>query len=238
MKKIIIILVLVLVFLGGYFYFNNTRQEANILIQDNQSNISIDSTDEIKTEEQGSVLPTNSTLKPERKPSRYACVGEFCDGSGSGDPVSSYTVLQIPLIKEGGNIGCGVSVFFAPHVVPKTEAVLDATYRLLFDIKATPEIPEDGFQNVVGAYSRLYYDSVSIKDGTAKLMLSGQMYGPGHCAVPAFNAQINQAAFQFDTVKKLEVYLNGSLFDFCSISDADVSESKCDKIPQYWIATK
>jgi hypothetical protein len=64
------------------------------------------------------------------------------------------------------------------------------------------------------------------------------MYGPGHCAEPSLRAQINSAAFQFDTVNKIEVYLNGSLFDWCSLDDADVSESKCDKIPQYWVDEK
>jgi len=237
MKKIIILVILALIILGGYFYFNNLTQETNNLIEENQNNVPLDKTDEILIEEEKD-LPINSNLELERKPSRYACVGEFCDGSGSGNPVSSYTVLQIPLIKEGGNIGCGVGIFYAPHVTKKTEAVLDATYRLLFDIKLTPEIPEDGFRNTVGSYLRLHYDSVSIKNGTAKLLLSGQMYGPGHCAEPELRAQINQAAFQFDSVNKIEVYLNGKLFDWCVLDVADVEVSKCDKIPQYWIDTK
>jgi len=181
---------------------------------------------------------TDTTPNPDRVPSRYVCVGEFCDGSGESDDASSRTVLQIPLIKDGGTIGCGVAIFFAPHTVPKTSSVLDATYRLLFDLKATPEIAADGFRNTVGAYTKLTYQSVSIKDGTAKLMLTGTMYGPGHCGEPELREQINQAAFQFDSVKKIEVYLNDKLFDWCTTSDADPSEDHCDTTPKYWIDTK
>jgi hypothetical protein len=180
-------------------------------------------------------IPTPQT---DRMPSKYVCVGEYCDGSMDDDNPASRTVLQIPLIKDGGSVGCGVGIFFAPHAVPKTTRVLDATYRLLFDLKATPEIAADGFRNTVGAYTKLHYQSVSIKDGTAKLMLTGTMYGPGHCAEPELREQINQAAFQFGSVKKIEVYLNGTLFDWCTTSDADPSESRCDTTPRYWIDTR
>ncbi|MBP6904649.1 MAG: hypothetical protein KBB91_01145 [Candidatus Pacebacteria bacterium] len=174
----------------------------------------------------------------ERMPSKYACVGEYCDGSMMDDNSASRTVLQIPLVTDGGNVGCGAKIFFAPHWVSKTTGVLDATYRLLFDLKSVPEIEADGFRNVVGMYTRLHYDSVSIANGTAKLMLKGIMYGPGHCAEPELRAQIDQAAFQFPTVNKLEVYLNGQLFDWCTTSDADPSEDHCDTTPKYWIDTK
>ncbi|MCF7834147.1 MAG: hypothetical protein K9L98_02200 [Candidatus Pacebacteria bacterium] len=177
----------------------------------------------------------NSEL--ERKPSRYFCVGEFCDGSGSGNQ-DSLTVLKIPLVTSGGNVGCGSKIFFAPHTVAKTTAVLDATYKMLFDIKTESEIQTVEARNPIGSYTKLFYQSVSIKDGTAKVMLTGNMYGPGECSFPEIREQINQSAFQFDTVSKIEVYLNGEIFDWCSVSDADISESKCDKIPRYWIDKK
>ncbi len=179
----------------------------------------------------------NSNSGLDRKPSRYSCVGEFCDGSGSGNQ-GSLTVLKIPLVSTGGNIGCGSKIFFVPHAVPKTTAVLDATYKMLFDIKPEPEIKSDDIRNPIGSYTKLFYQSVSIKDGVAKVMLSGSMYGPGHCSFPEIREQINQSAFQFNTVDKIEVYLNGKIFDWCSVSDADVSESKCDTTPRYWIDEK
>lgn len=216
-----IIVVVALLLIAGAVYFGTTKSKENE-----------------KLEPTPDVLVDEKVVLDDRVPSRYVCVGEYCDGSMQDDNPNSRTVLQIPLIKEGGNIGCGVGIFFAPHWTPKTPAVLDATYRLLFDLKSQPEIASDGFRNTVGSYLGLHYKSVSITNGTAKLMLLGNMVGPGHCAEPELRAQINQAAFQFDSVKKIEVYLNGKLFDWCSMSDADPSEDKCDTTPKYWINTK
>jgi hypothetical protein len=171
----------------------------------------------------------------DRTPKRFACVGEYCDGSMSGE--LNFTTIKIPLVDDGGNVGCGARIFFAPHTVPKTTAVLDATYKLLFDIKPVPEIPEDNFRNTLGAYTKLFYDSVTLNNGTAKLYLTGSMYGPGHCAEPEVRAQIDQAALQYDSVKKLEVYLNGQLFNWCSMDVSD-GEGPCPEKPQYWTANK
>ncbi len=182
---------------------------------------------------------SQNTHEKTRTPSRFSCVGEYCDGSMSGDDyLEKYTVVKIPMVTDGGNIGCGAKIFFAPHTVPKTVAVLDATYKLLFDIKPIPEIAADGFRNVVGNYTQLWYDHVIVSSSVAKLYLPGTMSGPGHCAEPELREQINQVAFQFDTINKIEVYLNGKLFDWCSASDADPSESGCDKNPRYWIDSK
>ncbi len=222
-KTKVILLVLGLLIIAGAMYFTAPKK--------NESE---------KVEPTPNVVVEEKVATRDRVPSRYVCVGEFCDGSGNDDGMpQDFTVVQIPLVKDGGNIGCGMGIFFAPHTIePKTSAVLDATYRLLFDLKPRPEIESDGFWNTVGDYVGLHYKSVAIKDGTAKLMLTGNMAGPGHCAEPAFRAQINQAAFQFDSVKKIEVYLNGKLFDWCWTSDANPEEDHCDTTPRYWIDTK
>ncbi len=177
--------------------------------------------------------------KPEldRVPSRYACVGEYCDGSMGGEQ-DSLTILRIPLVTSGGSVGCGSKIFFAPHMTSKTSTVLDATYKMLFDLKSQPEVKSDDIRNPIGDYTKLFYKSVTIENGVAKVMLTGSMYGPGHCSYPEIREQINQSAFQFDTVKRIEVYLNGKIFDWCSVSDADPSESKCDINPKYWIDVK
>ncbi len=195
---------------------------------------------ETKSETVPEVTKNTNTqnTQSDRVPSRFACVGEYCDGSMESDNyLEKYTVLQIPLITDGGNLGCGAKIFFAPHAVPKTTAVLDATYKLLFDIKQEPEISADGFRNVVGAYTQLFYDSVTLNNGVAKLYLSGTMYGPGHCAEPELRAQIEQAALQFSTVQKLEVYLNGKIFDWCTMDMSD-GEGPCPEKPQLWITEK
>lgn len=179
----------------------------------------------------------------ERVPTQFACVGEYCDGSMSSDDYRDrLTTIQVPLIRdvsEGSikTIGCGAEFFYAPHAVPKTTAVLDATYTLLFDIKTLPEIESDGFRNTVGAYTKLFYDRVTLQNGIAKVYLTGDMYGPGHCAEPELRAQITQAALQYPTVNRVEVYLNNTLFDWCAMDMSD-GEGPCPENPQWWIAEK
>lgn len=226
---IIIIILLVIVLIS--VLFNNQKDNK---INSFKENIH----QEYQNQNQNEGLIGNININNiERNPSRYACIGEFCDGSGS-DNQDSLTVLKIPLTTPGGNIGCGSKIFFSPHTVPKTTAVLDATYKMLFDIKLEPEVKTDVITNEIGAYKKLFYKSVSIKDGVAKVMLTGSMYGPGGCSFPVIREQINQSAFQFNTVNKIEVYLNGEIFDWCLVSDADASDSKCNITPKYWIDEK
>lgn len=222
MKKQYVLLIILILLLIGSVGYNLAKKKPTVSNNDSNS------------------APSNeeTILQKDRIPTKYVCVGEFCDGSGDSNSAANRTVVQIPLIKDGGKIGCGVGIFFAPHTVPKTTAVLDATYKLLFDLKPNPEISSDGFRNTVGEYNALQYESVSITNGTAKLLLSGDMTGPGHCAEPELREQINQAAFHFDSLKKIEVYLNGKLFNWCWMSDADPSEDHCDTNPRYWIDTK
>ena len=226
LNTIFLVFIIILLTIGlVYVFLNNSKRKENNLVNNlPQSEVTLEDNIEARTE-------------LERKPSRYACVGEFCDGSGSGNQ-DLPTVLKIPLVTSGGNIGCGSKILFAPHTVPKTTAVLDATYKMLFDIKTEPEIKNDGIRNPIGSYTKLFYKSVSIENGTAKVMLTGSMYGPGECSFPEIREQINQSAFQFNTVSKIEVYLNGKIFDWCSVSAADASESKCGKIPKYWMDNK
>ncbi len=223
---LIVIVVGIAVIVGGHLVMNNRNQT--------QGNAQVVNT----TPTADKQIDSKPAPVTDRVPGRFACVGEYCDGSMDGDDhLQKYTVLQIPLITDGGNLGCGAKLFFAPHTVPKTTAVLDETYKLLFDIKPVPEIPADGFRNVVGVYTKLHYDSVALIDGTAKVFLTGNMYGPGHCAEPEFRAQIEQAALQFPSVQKLEVYLNNALFDWCSLDVSD-GEGPCPEKPQYWTVTK
>lgn len=211
-KQIIILIILVGVLYGYYLISEPTVSEVQPVFED--QNIS-------------------ETIDRERIPTQYACVGEFCDGSGFVDR-ENYTVVTIPLVQDGGPIGCGSDIFFAPHAIPKTITPLDASYRLLFDIKPLPEIQSDGFHNVVGNYTWLNYESVILDNAVARVYLTGTMYGPGHCSLPELRAQISQTALQFDTVDVVEVYLNGRLYDWCE-QDLSDGEGGCPENPRYWI---
>lgn len=220
------IITLIILVVGIFFIFQALPQDNLVSVIEQEQEVE---NDVIETEE-----PVEIT---ERTPDREICVGEYCDGSMSGE--DDFTVVQVPLITSGGDVGCGDDIFFAPHVVePKTKAVLDATYRTLFDLKAQSEIEADDIRNIVGSETELMYDDVTLNSGVATLQLSGRTRNVVHCAVPAFRAQIEQAAFQFDTVETLEVYINDERWDWCDYSDADPEEDGCDTTPKYWVTQK
>lgn len=244
-KFIIGAIIVVILAVGAFLIFNQKSPSQDFTNQDIVGKkLDIDS-QENSQEKKTSEMPekntpsqTPQTVTVERTPSRFACVGEYCDGSMSGDDYRErLTTIQVPLVRDGGSVGCGAEIFFAPHAVPKTTAVLDATYKLLFDIKTLPEIQADGFRNTVGAYTKLFYDRVTLQNGTAKVYLTGDMYGPGHCAEPEMNAQITQAALQYLTVNRVEVYVNNTIFDWCTMDQSD-GEGPCPETPQLWIAEK
>lgn len=180
-------------------------------------------------------LRSDSGFVSERHPDTSICVGEYCDGSHDAD-AQKISVVDIPLIQDGGTIGCGADLFFAPHTVPYTKAPLDASYRLLFDLKGVSDIASDGLRNPVAAYPRLFYDHVDLNEGRARLFLKGELYGPGHCSLPELRAQLSHTALHFDTVDTIEVYLNGDLYDWCE-QDLSSGEGPCPETAQWWIDT-
>lgn len=218
MKSIITLCVLVV---GVFFIIQALPQDNLVSVYEEQ---------EIKED-------TIAVSEKQRNPQREICIGEYCDGSMSGE--DDLTVVSVPLITSGGEIGCNDKVFLSPHVIePKTTAVLNATYSVLFDLKSESEIASDNVRNLVGTEPYLLYETVTLKDGNASVYLSGRLSSIAHCAVPAFRAQIEQAALQFETVNSLEVYLNNNPWNWCDYSDADPSESGCDINSKYWIVEK
>ncbi len=252
MKNFLItILILFLIIIAGWFVFWHLGVKINgyglnnenaVLNQDKNSiDIKNNSSSTVETIGNTStnavvIRQTKDPATGERVPSRFACVGEGCDGSMSGE--NNFTVVRVPLIKDGGDIGCNAGIFYAPHVVPKTSAVLDATYRMLFDIKHDPEIKEDGFRNTVAGATKLFYDHVILKNGVARVYLAGQMTSPGTCADPEMKAQIESAVFQFDNITKLEVYLNDKIFDWCTMDMSGGVEGACKTGNKNWVVTK
>ncbi len=149
-----------------------------------------------------------------------------------GDTARSVTI-SVPYISGEGDVGCGVGIKFVSYQVPHTKGVLNAVYTKLFD-RSQGIAPE--YRNTVQAYE-LTYDSVTLSDGVARVYLSGSMYGPDHCALPELRALIDQAAFQFDTVDTVTVYLNGEIYDWCE-KDVSGGETGCPAEKQLWIDKK
>lgn len=237
MKKNILIIILGLVVIGfGVYYLLGNNPKLSLENNDPSATTTLVA-EESQAEGDAEIVVPNIP-EGDREPSRYACVGEYCDGSMSGDNyLEEYTVLKIPFIRDGGQIGCGVDIFYGYDHIAKTSAVLKATYERLFDIKEFPEIVEDGFRNTVGAFRKTFFDKVTLSNGLAKVYLYGSIVSPGTCADPEFKAQIEAAAFQFSNVESLEVYLNGKIFDWCTLDMSD-GEGACGQGSKLWITNK
>ncbi len=150
------------------------------------------------------------------------------------------TVINIPLapMEQAGGFGpfgCEQYLNFYPVEVPQTSSVLTAVYNQLFTLPYEVSGTED--KNIIASQENLNFDSVTITDGNANLYLSGFVMG-NHCGDEVFRHQIEQSAFQFDTVDSITVYVNNKIFNWCSISDADPEESGCLENPRYWIKEK
>ncbi len=123
--------------------------------------------------------------------------------------------ISLPLasMQESGDFGpfgCGQYLNFHTVEVPKTSAVLNAVYTQLFTLPYEVSGTED--KNIIAYQQNLDFDSVTITNGNANLYLSGSVMG-NHCGDEVFRHQIEQSAFQFDTVSSITVFVNNEIFD-------------------------
>jgi len=128
------------------------------------------------------------------------------------------TIIMVPIINVNGNIE------MVSHEIPYTQSVLKEVYRKLFNLRSNPQTGWHG----------LAFNSVSIDNRVALVNLSGSWQPSG--STSSFNVRqaINAAAFQYDSVDIVQVYLNGNLFDWC-IDDQSGGENGCPNMPRYWI---
>lgn len=152
-------------------------QKDNVIQSESEITEIISETSEIRTV--SDLVLEREVANKNRVPTKPICIGEGCDGSMSGES-EKLTVVRVPLQRTDGEnpYDFNTSFFYAPHTTLKTTAVLDATYKVLFDLKPLPELFVDGVTrdpivNPVGYMTGLHYDSVSIQNGTAKVMLTG-----------------------------------------------------------------
>jgi hypothetical protein len=109
--------------------------------------------------------------------------------------------------QSGPQVGCGDSAVPVQVPVSPTKEVLKAAMEALISVKVQ-------YYGQSGLYNALYQsdlrlDGVNIKDGVAIIDLSGSLQMGGECDSPRVEAQINQTALQFATVKDVSVSLNG-----------------------------
>lgn len=110
-------------------------------------------------------------------------------------------------------------IVLVEKTIPYTSEVLDAVYNVFFE----------GASRV-----GIFYENVSLDKNTASLYLTGEWSPAGIGSHPMFRDIINKAAFQFDSIDTLVVYLNGKKWDWCIDSEKD--DDMCE--PRYWIDSK
>jgi hypothetical protein len=118
-------------------------------------------------------------------------------------------IFLIAVNDNGGSgtlVGCGDSVVAANVEVPYTTGVLKASMTKLLSIK-DQNYGESGLYNAL-YQSNLKISSLTLKDGVATIRLTGKMILGGECDSPRVQAQLEETALQFSTVKKVTIYIN------------------------------
>ncbi len=135
------------------------------------------------------------------------------EGTVTEVPATS-TQVKIALLDTTGN-GTGKSrgcdnIAIVTRTVPATSAPLTAAINALF---AEPEgtQPSTAYNFIARTKSTLKFDHATVVDGTANIYLTGKLSGlAGVCDDPRTSIQLEETALQFSTVKKVQLYLNGT----------------------------
>jgi hypothetical protein len=107
--------------------------------------------------------------------------------------------------KAGKKIGCGDSLVAHPRTIKRTKAPLAAALREL--LSTPPQF--DGPPKLENFWKgrNLKLQSVSIRNQTATIRLSGEVFVAGVCDQPRIESQIEETARQFATVKRVKVFI-------------------------------
>lgn len=106
-----------------------------------------------------------------------------------------------------GTIGCGDGAVAVTVPIEPTRAVLHAAIQALLNQKSQT-YGESGLYNAL-YQSSLSINSVSIVGGEARIALEGQIVLGGTCDAPRVQAQLEQTAKQFSTVRTANITVNG-----------------------------
>ena len=129
----------------------------------------------------------------------------------------SYMPIKLPMLVgpfyeekiEGKKRGCD-TIYMITRWVPQTTMPLNAVYRELFKFKTDLDF---FYGNYVMYHPQLAFDRATIDKGFASVYLTGKMEKvKNNCDRDRLRIQIEETAFQFDTVKSVQIYLNGKLY--------------------------
>lgn len=107
---------------------------------------------------------------------------------------------------SGPMIGCGDSAVAVP-VDAADAADLSALMRAQLAV-TDDYYGQSGLYNAL-SHSTLQVESAQIRDGVARVELSGTLMLAGECDIPRVREQLTAPAMQFDGVREVEVLING-----------------------------
>lgn len=157
------------------------------------------------------IQPTSTTIiqhSPAVSPKTSPSTSPTATSSSPSDKMT----IKIFMVAEGDNgasgklFGCGDSIMAVEREIPKTQAVLKAALEQLLSIK-------DKSYGGSGLYNALYQSdlklaSVAINNEKATIKLTGTLKTEGECDEIRPKVQIEETAFQFSTVKEVEILVN------------------------------
>jgi hypothetical protein len=168
------------------------------------------------------------TTQPQESPS----IDEECT-SNDCPAEDGEMIVTIPILD-------GSDIVMVQRYVPQSQAVLNSVYTALFNAPATVLYGEfenhSQGRNTIPNYG-VDFDSVTINSGVAQVYITGTFEPQTPVSDFNFRQQINEAAFQYDSVDSIQVFLNGNLFDWC-IADMSGGENGCPNQPRYWFDQK
>ena len=108
----------------------------------------------------------------------------------------------------GPKAGCDIVRMIYRYVEP-TPAILNATLKELFAYNQEFDYLPG---NYVAKQEKLKFEKVTLENGLAKIYLTGEVVYAGVCDDPRLTIQVTETAKQFETVKDVQIYLNGELY--------------------------
>lgn len=108
----------------------------------------------------------------------------------------------------GKKIGCDDSVVAVTRELRPTRTPLRAAIEELLRFPRSYGSKPELYNALYQAELRL--ESISIRRDVARLNFAGQLVTGGVCDSPRVQAQLEETALQFPTVKKVRVFINGT----------------------------
>ncbi|MDR3573384.1 MAG: GerMN domain-containing protein [Anaerolineaceae bacterium] len=150
--------------------------------------------------------PVPATMVPSAIPSPASLDPNATNVSGAST-VKIFMVAINDNGVRGPKIGCGDSIIPVDVPITPTLGVLRAALTKLLSAKTRYFGGESDLYDSL-YQSNLNIDSLDIQNGVATIRLSGTVLLGGVCDAPRFQAQIEQTALQFSTIKQVSIFIN------------------------------